>query len=173
MTVPKQIRLSTALLLIAVIALAIALYTQQKQHRANLISERENGRLEGMFFADDMLVNRVLMSKPERFDAWSRTKVVTLIRDLWKHEHRYESFKKHHPGPTAIEMARRALYCAKIDSHEKLIDYALSHTFYNPHSAEDASYLDGEGIPANLPELHDSSSEEYASFKRFVERAIN
>ncbi len=168
-----QFRLLTALLLVVITALVTSTLAQQRQHQAALEKTRKNATLSSKIHADSMLANRVLMYAPERFDAWSRTKVVTLLRDLWENEQRFDAADKAaYITSNAQEVAAEVLQCAKITTHQELIDYATTQTFYNPANVDDVSYLDAEGIEAELPELHDPSSQEYADFRRFIERAI-
>ena len=162
----------------AVIALIVGWLGDRVYREAEFAAKLEGIGDEQLLVAaigsDSQLVSRLHNYDPAHFDAWTRTKIVTLLRNLWQNEALYDdSLYASRNHTTASQVARRVLLNCQFSTHADLIAFATSETFYNYNEKEYSQNLGAEGIsPYRIPEINDEMSKEYNEFRMFIQRAL-
>jgi len=182
-----QFKLSTTFLLASLIAMAFALWSQNSRHHSAVRNLKRNAQFKTAVDANTNLLRHHLdLSEPE-FDSYVRTKLITILINLWQRENEYNVAKDvfSNYNASADSLAWELLNAYEIRSHSELMLYAMEKTRYNPNYIDPApDYvnnpvhrtfpmdIDFHSTSLRFPEISDPKSAEYNGFKRFVERVL-
>ena len=184
-----RLTLSTLLLFVCVVGVALGWAVDRARMQNMIQSEKRAARLKtGVDINGALLRHSAEMSEDEFYE-FVRTKLVTVLCNLWHREHEYNNSKDVFGGyaEDSKHLARKLLYAQKIKNHGELITFALNQTRYNRRLYRDPrpDYLNNSADfpqPINLdpytdpelrfPEIHDSSSEEFHQFKQYIDQVF-